>query len=126
MNDRREAWRSQFDNNLGVREVNRLGIASIAWLFLGVALAITLHYSGLILLFLLTVLAFAMVSRRWKPAYSILLWIANNEDLPAEPMPSVSANSSLKREWWSFLPSIWWLLIDLLLLLAALGYFSRK
>ena len=125
MDDKRKAWHTQFGSNFGAREYIRFSCVFILWMFLGVALSILLRSSTPILIFMFITFGFAVVATRWKPAYSFLRIILNNENLPAEPLPFIRTKSLQPRQWWSYLPGLWWLLIDLILLYAVIKYFWK-
>jgi len=127
LDDEQRKWQKQYISSLGSRELWRLAVAVIAWLLIGVVISVITGSSVIFDVFFVTLFVFAFIAPKWKPAYSILRKIAGNEDLPTEPFPRATNRfSSQSRPWWSYLPSIWWLLIDLLLLLAVLGYLSKK
>ena len=126
MDEERQAWHKQFGSNFGAREYVRFAVVFIIWMFLGGALSIILGSSVVIIMFLFAAFTWAAVSSRWKPAYSLLRIILGNKNLPTEPMPPGTLKSpTQKRPWWSYLPTIWWLLLDLLLLYFVIRYFAK-
>lgn len=128
LNEEQRKWYKQYISNLGAKEFFRLAAAMIVWIFLGVVLSVVTRAGVLFAVFFFAMFAFAAIAPRWKPTYFLLRKIVGNQSLPLEPFPRNNGPilPSQARPWWSYLPSIWWLLIDLLLLLAVLGYLSRK
>lgn len=127
MNEEQRKWRDQYIHSLGSREILRLAFAIVMWVFVGIALSILAGSSYLFDVFFVALFVFPFIAPKWKPAYNVFRRIVANDNLPAEPYPRSTSTSSLReRPWWSFLPSIWWLLIDLLLLLVVLGYLSKR
>jgi len=127
MDEEQKKWHEQYTHNLGLREFLRLGIAIIAWILAGIILSNITHFPSVFDGFFITLFVFPFIAPKWKLPYNLFRKIAGNGNLPEEPYPrSRIANSLGDRAWWSYLPSIWWLLVDLILLLAVLGYLSRR
>src|SRR5574342_694199 len=119
MNDEQKEWSKQYTSNIGAKEFLRLGCAIMLWVFIGVGVSLIfelLGYSVHNIVFgtffiILFVLPFVAYSR--KPAYSLLRKILGNENLPREPYPRSNMKITRPpRPWWSYLPGIWFLLLD--------------
>lgn len=118
MNDKQKEWFKQYSESFGVREFFRFGFFLALWVILGVFALIIFENQKLIYIFFFTSFVFAIFSPRYKFTYSILRKIIGNDSMPPEPMPRSSTKIRHRREWWSYLPSLWWLLMLLLLLYA--------
>jgi len=123
MNEERNKWSKQLSSNFGAKEFLRFGCAVMIWLFIGLAISIPIGVAGyswasmIFVIFLSTILVFPFVTRRWKPAYSLLRKILGNKNLPSEPMPySIVKIPRQPLPWWGYLFGIWFLLLDLLIL----------
>jgi len=127
MNEEQRKWRDQYLNSLGSREFLRLAIAIVVWVLVGIVFSILTSCSYVFDVFFITLFVFPFIAPKWKPAYNVFRKLVGNDRLPTEPYPRSPTTSSLgARPWWSFLPSLWWLLMELLLLLAVLGYLSKR
>jgi hypothetical protein len=126
VDEEQRAWLKQFQGNFGAREYVRFAVVFMFWVFSGVALSIILGFGPIFPIFVVTVLVFAAVAPKWKPAYLLLRKILANNNLPTEPMPRPRTIApARRREWWSYLPAVWWLLVDLLFLFAVIQFLSK-
>ncbi|MEW6028248.1 MAG: hypothetical protein AB1554_02070 [Chloroflexota bacterium] len=120
MGERWKEWDYQFWSNIGPVEIFRFGCASALWLFLGVWIGGTLHSLSIILITLAIFLVYPLVATKWKPIYQIHRAILGNKNLPinpAPPMEKIKVNEPRwRRPWYAYLPGIWFLLVNLLLL----------
>src|SRR6185295_1897814 len=124
MDEEQRKWQKQYSSHMGVREVLILGAANIGWLLIGLVLSVVTRFLPLFLIFLVSTFVFAVVSTRWKPAYSVLYKLLGNKHLPTEPFPHrFKLFSKEPRAWWSYLPSLWLLVLDVILLILAIRYF---
>lgn len=87
MDEEQRKWQKQSTSHIGVREVLILGGAVIGWLLIGLLISVVMESLAVFLIFFFSMFGFAMVSTRWKPAYSILYKIMGNKNLPTEPFP---------------------------------------
>ena len=126
MDEEQRAWLKQFQSNFGAREYVRFAVVFMFWVFSGVALSIILGFGPIFPIFVVTVLVFAAVAPKWKPAYLLLRKILANKNLPTEPLPALRTNApTWKRSRWSYLTGVWWLLVDLLFLYAVIQFLSK-
>jgi hypothetical protein len=126
MNDEQRKWKKQYSSCFGTREFLRLAIAILAWIFAGLAISSIVGSSTIFIAFFFVLFLFSFVSPRWKPAYSLLRKIIGNQNLPTEPLShTVAKSSSQARVWWSYIPSIWWVLLDLILLYLVIKYLIK-
>jgi hypothetical protein len=123
MNDEQKIWSRQYASSIGTKEFIRVGCAIIIWIFLGIGLTLAFHLTGysadsaIFNIFFIAMFAFQFVATRWKPAYSLLRKILGNENLPIEPYPrTISKTLNEPRPWWSYLPGIWFLILELVIL----------
>lgn len=119
MDNEQKEWKRQYYANLASREFFRLACAIALWLLTGIALTLVFKNRIFFDLFFITMFVFPFIAHWWKPAYLILRKILGNKNLPSELMPRNFINSQ-PRTWWSYLPSLWWVLVLLLLLYAIL------
>jgi hypothetical protein len=126
MDEEQREWQMQFSSHMGVREVLILGAAMIGWLVIGMVIAVVTGFLPIYLIFLVFTFVFAFVSPRWKPAYALLYKLLGNKDLPTEPFPhGFRILAKEPRAWWSYLPSLWWLILDVILLILVIRYFAK-
>jgi hypothetical protein len=127
LDEEQRKWLKQYNSSLGVREFLRVGCATTVWILAGLALSLLVDSSNLFTVFFLAMFAFAVVAPKWKVTYSVLRKILGNESLPVEPFPRPVNKPTLQaRPWWSYLPSVWWLILDLILFLLAWRVLSIK
>jgi len=136
MDEEQKEWQKQFWTNFGATEYIRFSCSFGLWMFLAVALALTLSLvfnipeivgGFLITTFLIAAFTFSIVSRTWRPAYNILRKILGNKDLPTEPIPH--STIKIPRQplpWYGYLPGIWGWLMGLALLYVIIKYLSTK
>jgi len=123
MDAEQREWLNQFYSNIGRKEVIRLTGAIFIWTFVGVVITVTLNIIlGTIFLISMFILPFLI---RWRFMYLSVRTILGNKNLPTEPMPRRNRPTIQSRKWWSYLPGIWWILIDLILLYAVIKYISK-
>jgi hypothetical protein len=126
MNDEQKEWYKQFSSSIGTKEFLRFGCAFVLWLLLGTTLAVLLRVPIIEVAFLLAVFVYAPVATRWMPAYRLLRRILGNREMPPEPWPrSAVSIPKQPRPWWSFIPSIWFWLLTILVLYLAIRYLAR-
>lgn len=123
MDDEQKKWLTQYYSNIGGKEFLKLGCAVFIWVGTAIALSVVFN-PGIFDIMFVAMFIIAYLCVKWQPTYLLFRKIIGNERLPVSPMPG--RNKSIEhREWWSYLPSIWWILIDILLLLAVLGWLSK-
>jgi hypothetical protein len=126
MTDEQKAWERQFWSNFGGREFLKLLAASIVWIFAGVGLAVLTGSAVASTVFLFAGAGPLFASQRWGPAYRVFRAIIGNPNMPAEPMPRSRVMVPVKTlPWWAFIPGIWFMLLDLLILYIILRHLSR-
>lgn len=126
MDDEQKAWYRQFSSNFGPREYMRFSGVFIAWMCLGLILAIVLGSSTIIMPFLLGAFLFAAMARYSRTTYRALRFILGNPNLPPEPMPRAKDKQPHEpRAWWSFIPGIWFWILSLAVFYLAIRYFLR-
>jgi hypothetical protein len=131
MDEEQKKWHEQFWRNFGASEYLRFSCFVGIWMLLAVALSLIFYNTKLIGILLITVFlvslfAFAIFSRTWKPAYSFLRKILGNKNLPSEPMPHSTVKIPRQSlPWWGYLFGIWFLLLDLLILLIILRWYFK-
>jgi len=130
MDEERRKWLAQYAANIGAREVLRLGCAIITGIFISGGISTALDLAGysnsfiISAIFFIIMFVFAFIAKSRKPMYSLLRKILGNENLPTEPMPrSPMKISHQPRPWWSYLPGIWFLLLDLIILYIIIRHF---
>ena len=116
-------WLNQYYSNFGGKEILKLVCAIFIWMGIAIALGIVFDPKIIGVMFIPMFIASSLCAR-WQPSYMLFRKIIGNENFPPTAMPR-RIKSTEHREWWSYLPSIWWILIDILLLLAVLGWLSR-
>ena len=129
MNEEQMKWEKQFWTNFGGRAFFRFSCFVGIWILLAVVLSLFFHSSELIstllfTAFLVSLFAFAVFSRGWKPAYLFLRKVLGNENLPIEPMPRPTVKIPRGRlPWWGYLLGIWhWFLLLLVLFIVLKWY----
>jgi len=114
------AWDKNFWANIGLIEILRFGCASLLLLTLGVVLGVYFQSLFLIISPIAILFFFIVLGLRWRFAYRINRKILGNKNLPEEPMPTMPrlkiAGPRWKRPWYAYLPGIWFLLLDLVIL----------
>lgn len=125
---------SEFQRNFGPRELIRLGCFTVIWNMLGVMIAIVLAdvfhkeepNAVVIAVCVLTMFAFPIVARYWKPANSLFNFVLGNKE-PAYPLLHRSSiNLNLRqRPWYYFLPTVWRTILLILLLYFVIRYLSK-
>jgi len=134
MDNEQKKWEKKFWENFGIIEYLRLGCAIVIWNLLLIALSITIpsifgRDSTVIIfstIFFVTLFAFVLLTRRWRPAYLLFRKILGNKNLPAEPMPR--STIKMPRQplpWYGYLPGIWGWLMVLALLSVIIRYLSK-
>src|SRR6266498_5535099 len=113
MDEEQRAWEKQWSRNFGPRELLRYLGAFIVWISFGIFLGIVFGSDAFAMIFPITGLAFPIVAKFWKPAYSLFRKVLGNKDLPSEPMPRSKTRPLIqKHPWYYYLPTIWrWLLL---------------
>jgi hypothetical protein len=126
MDEEQRKWQKQYTSHIGAREVLVLGGAVMGWILVGLLISVVTETLAVFLVFFLSVFVFAILSTRWKPAYAILYKILGNKNLPTEPFPGgFTWLPKQPRAWWSYLPGLWWLILDVILLILVIRYFSK-
>jgi hypothetical protein len=126
LDDEQKKWQKQYASNFGTREFIRLAVAIVAWIFLGLAISTIVGSSAIFAVFFIALFGFAIISSRWGPTYYLLRRIIGNDNLPTEPFPrTLIMFSKQPRPWWSYLPSLWWLLLDVILLVLVIRYLTK-
>lgn len=123
MNDERKKWLNQYYSNFGGKEILKLVCAIFIWIGIAIALSIAFNPKVFDVMFI-SMFIIAYLCVRWQPSYLLFRKLIGNENFPLTAMPG-RIRSTEQREWWSYLPSILWILIDILLLIAVLGWLSR-
>ena len=127
MDDKQKEWYRQYSVSFGVREFFRFGCVFFIWMLIGMALTFMFRSSTILAIFLVIPFIFAIVASRWKPAYFLLRKIWGNENLPAEPMPH--STMKIPRQplpWYGYLPGLWFLLLDLIIIYIIIKKFFLK
>jgi magnesium-transporting ATPase (P-type) len=126
MDEEQRKWQKQYSSHMGAREFLILIGAIMGWVLIGALISVMTNSFAVFLIFFVSMLVFAVVSTRWKPAYSILYKLLGNKNLPTEPFPrAFSLHSRQQRVWWSYLPGLWWLILVVILLLLVIRYFAK-
>jgi hypothetical protein len=124
MHDDRTRWDQQFASNLGLRELARLATVVLGWILAGIALMIFFREPSWFAGSLAVLLVFSAVATRWQPAYGLLRRILGNARLPDHAAPSAHRDrpSIGPRPWWAYLPGLWFLLLDALIIVILVRY----
>jgi hypothetical protein len=126
MDEEQRKWQKQFSSHIGAREFLILAGVIMGWIFIGLLISLVTNSIGVIPIFFVTLFILAFFSTRWKPSYSMLYKLLGNENLPIEPFPrGFSIHSRQPRAWWSYLPSLGWLILEVILLILVIRYFAK-
>lgn len=135
MNEEQKRWSYQYSSNFGAKEFLRLSCALIIWVFVLIIISVLFALAGyssnlmswiFSTILVISILFLPVIALRTISGYVLLRRILGNENLPNEPYPrSIIKVSREPRPWWAYLPTIWWILIDLLLLAAVLKWLSK-
>ncbi len=126
MDEEQRKWQKQYTSHIGAREFLILGGVVMGWILVGLLISVVTETLTVFLVFFLSVFVFAILSTRWKPAYVILYKILGNKNLPKEPFPrGITMLPKEPRAWWSYLPNLWWLILDMILLVLVIIFFTK-
>ena len=126
MDEDRRHWHDQFSSNFGAAEYVRFVLALLVWILMGVIAGVALRSFAIFGSFLVSGFAFPFVAMKWAPGYRLFRKILGNRNLPEQPSPGPLLRSPADRKpWWAYLPGIWFLILDVILVYLAIQYFSR-
>jgi hypothetical protein len=126
MDENQREWQKQFWTNFGGWEYLKYSAAFLLWNSVGIAVAVMLHAGAIYALFFIATFVFTRLAITWQPAYLVFRKVIGNDKMPSESMPRASVAVPRERlPWWAYIPSMWFLLLDLVLLFILIRYFSR-